>query len=188
MDKQLTYWFWESELSEIECQQIINFHFNESNSKQGVLRGRDGKMGLDPERRITLVSWVAFGNPIFSKIHDYISTANKDAGWNYDITGMEDVQIGKYQESGHYCWHADIGPPCEQNFQRKLSCSVQLSDENTYEGGDLIFQDAGGDKYTAPRKQGSIVVFPSTLRHKVTPVTSGTRFSAVAWMRGPAFK
>lgn len=151
-------------------------------------RDRDGKMTIDEDRRKTTINWVKPGSPIFDAIYYYISEANKSAKWNYDISGMEDVQIGMYQDGGHYIWHADIDPPCAENFQRKLSCSVQLSDENMYEGGDLILQDANGDKYTAPRKQGSIVVFPSTLRHKVTPVTSGTRFSAVAWMRGPAFK
>jgi PKHD-type hydroxylase len=81
-----------------------------------------------------------------------------------------------------------MDPPCAENFQRKLSCSVQLSDENDYEGGDLLFQPGSDKEIIVPKKQGSIIVFSSMLRHKVAPVTSGTRYSAVAWMRGPAFK
>ena len=188
MAKQSSFWFWEAELSPQECQSIIDFSFSDEKSSEGMARNKEGEMSVDFDRRKTRVNWAGPNTPVFKTIYDYIASANKQAGWNYDISGMEDVQIGKYQDGGHYTWHADIDPPCDQNFQRKLSCSVQLSDENTYEGGDLVFQDSGGDEYTACRKQGSIVVFPSTLRHKVTPITSGTRFSAVAWMRGPAFK
>jgi PKHD-type hydroxylase len=84
----------------------------------------------------------------------------------------------------------DTFAPDEGNFQRKLSCSVQLTDPDTYEGGDLILQTGKNetDRHTFTRKRGSVIVFPSMVYHKVTPVTSGTRFSAVAWMRGQAFK
>ena len=34
-------------------------------------------------------------------------------------------------------------------------------------------------------QQGSILVFPSQLEHRVWEVTSGTRFSLVAWIGGP---
>jgi PKHD-type hydroxylase len=37
-------------------------------------------------------------------------------------------------------------------------------------------------------KQGSIVVFPSFIEHKVTPVTKGVRYTAVTWANGPSFR
>ena len=36
-------------------------------------------------------------------------------------------------------------------------------------------------------KQGSFIMFPSYMKHRVTPVTSGTRYSAVTWAYGPSF-
>ena len=38
------------------------------------------------------------------------------------------------------------------------------------------------------KQQGTVFVFPSTLRHQVTPVTSGVRKSLVAWVEGPKWK
>ena len=36
--------------------------------------------------------------------------------------------------------------------------------------------------------RGSIVVFPSYMWHRVTPITRGTRHSLVQWNSGPPFK
>ena len=36
-------------------------------------------------------------------------------------------------------------------------------------------------------KEGSIIVFPSFINHRVAPVTKGTRYSLVAWFVGPPF-
>ena len=185
---QPTYWFWEGAIPSEICQDIIREHFSDKEALYAKVRTADQDLFLSKKKRKTSITWALQGSLVFDILYRHIQSANDLGEWHYDITGMEDVQIGKYTNRGHYDWHNDIDQPCKDRFQRKLSCSLQLSEEDSYEGGDLILQKASGDEYTAPRKQGSIVVFPSILRHKVTPVTSGTRFSAVAWMRGPAFK
>ena len=38
------------------------------------------------------------------------------------------------------------------------------------------------------KNQGTIIVFPSFIRHRVNPVTKGIRYSLVNWFEGPAFK
>jgi PKHD-type hydroxylase len=76
---------------------------------------------------------------------------------------------------------------------RKLSVTVSLNDPNEYEGGNLQF-DLGPhrpDQYHTCleiRPKGSVIVFPSHVHHQVTPVTSGTRYSLVAWSLGAPFK
>ena len=37
-------------------------------------------------------------------------------------------------------------------------------------------------------KKGSVIVFPSFHRHRVTPVTSGIRHSLVTWVEGPHWR
>jgi PKHD-type hydroxylase len=76
---------------------------------------------------------------------------------------------------------------------RKLSCTLNLADSDSYEGGNLMFdfgQHAQTQFYECKeiRSQGSIVVFPSFIDHCVTPVTKGTRYSLVNWMVGRPFK
>ena len=66
---------------------------------------------------------------------------------------------------------------------RKLSMSLQLSDEKSYDGGDLIlYYDQ--QKYPTPKSKGTIIVFDSRITHEVTPVTRGERYSLVKWIHG----
>jgi PKHD-type hydroxylase len=69
-----------------------------------------------------------------------------------------------------------------------LSISVQLSDPSEYEGGDLQFSLYGDRTVIAEKEQGTMVIFPSYMRHRVTPVTRGTRRSLVTWITGPPFR
>jgi len=80
---------------------------------------------------------------------------------------------------------------------RKISVTVNLSDPVDYEGGDLWLTKHPQDSriseletFTNPnfRDKGAVVVFPSWVRHRVTPVTRGTRYSAVAWFNGPPIR
>ena len=73
---------------------------------------------------------------------------------------------------------------------RKLSMVIQLSDPKDYEGG--ILEIHANEHYPPPpdelKRRGTIVVFPSFLRHRVIPVTKGVRYSLVAWIEGPHFR
>jgi len=76
---------------------------------------------------------------------------------------------------------------------RKISATINLNLPGEYEGGNLKFDfgDHTTDRYhevTEIRPQGSIIVFPSFLKHQVTPVTKGTRYSLVAWTVGRPFR
>lgn len=186
------YWFWESEIKEEYLDKWIAEHFTEDKMKKATINtdSEKGEYGLDEKIRKTEIVWIEPGTEIFDTIYNYIVSANANAGWNFEITGMENVQLGRYTDGGFYDWHMDTFAPDEGNYQRKLSCVVQMTDPDEYEGGDLILKTGKNDTdvHTFTRKRGSVIVFPSMVYHKVTPVTKGTRFSAVAWMRGQAFK
>ena len=185
---QSQFWQWEASIDPEFCDSFIEQHFKHAEKIEGAVRTIDNTFDVNEKKRKTNLAWAEVGTEIFDTVFDYITSANESAGWNYDITGMEPVQLGEYTDGGHYVWHTDMDNPCMEGYQRKLSCSVQLSDPDTYEGGDLILEDSRGYEFTAPRQKGSVIVFPSFLKHKVTPVTKGVRYSAVGWMRGPAFR
>jgi PKHD-type hydroxylase len=184
-----SYWFWESEIKPEVCDKWINEYFTNGKIEEATVGNGKGGYVTKNETRITDIVWIKPGTEIFDTIFNYVQSANKAAGWNFGTHGMEDVQLGRYADGGHYDWHIDSFPPDDGNWQRKLSCSILLSDPDTYEGGDLIFKlDANGTTETVTRKQGTVVVFPSYMAHMVTPVTKGERYSAVAWMKGQAFR
>ena len=63
-----------------------------------------------------------------------------------------------------------------------LSAIFFLNDD--YEGGELTFKNTFDDTVEeVEKKAGSIVIWPSNFLfpHAVKPVTSGERFTVVAW-------
>ena len=53
------------------------------------------------------------------------------------------MQFTEYSaaEQGHYDWHHDVCWRGQSGQDRKLSSAVQLSDSESYEGGDFEFED-----------------------------------------------
>jgi PKHD-type hydroxylase len=123
---------------------------------------------------------------IYLKIFHFIHKINIDT-FKFNLTEIENcLQYTEYDESyqGYYDWHMDVG--LDQHSNRKLSLSIQLSDSSEYEGGELQI-NTGGNTSICDKSKGSIIVFPSFLLHRVTPVTKGTRRSLVLWVTGPPF-
>jgi len=123
---------------------------------------------------------------VYEKICQYAKQAN-DKLWKFNLYSLIDsIQYTVYYEGGgHYDWHVDIGPNTINH--RKVSITIQLSDPNEYEGGDLEIW-TGGDFKTIERKQGCAIIFPSFLMHRITPITKGIRKSLVLWVGGGAYK
>lgn len=124
---------------------------------------------------------------IYDKLTYYIRIANEK--YNFDLSLIKDdiqFSVYSYKDQGHYEWHDDILVD-DIETMRKLSISVQLSDENDYEGGNLELI-VPPNTIIAPKKKGTIIVFPSFLVHRVTPVTKGKRISLVLWIDGPHFR
>ena len=119
---------------------------------------------------------------------NYAVEANREL-WDFDlISAIELIQYTEYyaSEGGHYDWHQDIGPGV--GSLRKVSLTVQLSDSDEYEGGDLEIWQGGQSIVQAPRGAGNVVIFPSYMMHRVKKVTKGTRKSFVLWVGGQHYK
>lgn len=112
---------------------------------------------------------------------------------NFDIGYINDIQFtiyhGREEGGDKYDWHYDVNFDNNYPFDRKLSFVLQLVDGHEYEGGNFEFQDPYPiiDPNNIKGK-GTVIVFPSFIPHRVTPVTAGTRISLVSWVEGPKFK
>ena len=65
-----------------------------------------------------------------------------------------------------------------------LKTLINLS-EKEYEGGDLYIWWGEPLHVKEFSKPGSVLVFPSFMAHKVTPVTKGERITLAIWKKGP---
>jgi PKHD-type hydroxylase len=63
-----------------------------------------------------------------------------------------------------------------------LSFTLFLSEPDQYEGGDLVLEDPGGES-AVRLPAGHALVYPSSLLHRVEPVTGGERLVAVGWIQ-----
>jgi PKHD-type hydroxylase len=179
-----TYWRWQKILPKEFCDYIVK-SIDWEEAKDAIVGAGEGS--IDKKIRFSQVSWADQFSVIGCIAQSYAVAANRYAGWNYDMTHFERVQQTKYTEGGHYSWHKDTYNPDEANQQRKLSVCILLNDPKEFEGGKFQFKDLS-DEDNLLDEQGTILVFPSFIEHRVTPIVSGTRYSAVAWAVGNAFR
>jgi hypothetical protein len=82
----------------------------------------------------------------------------------------------KYGNNDKFDWHVDDG----KRYPRTFSVSAYLNDD--YEGGEIEFKNFG---ISYKPMAGDIIFFSASFpyKHRVKPVTSGTRYAIVNWYR-----
>lgn len=125
---------------------------------------------------------------VMERMMRLVSQANHQA-FDFALSDFgESPQVARYdaQRQGHFDWHSDIGSG-PWAAKRKLTIVVQLSDPAAYEGGTLELRP-DSNIHSPAREQGTAILFPSFVLHRVSPVTLGTRWSLTLWSHGPAFR
>jgi len=188
-----TYYYFETDIPK-EVIDSIEKEFTDENSFQLGSIGFGPAGRIDTNIRNSHVKFKPQSHWIAGFIWNYVQLAN-NANFKYDITEIETCQLSKYNIGQFYTWHVDediYSMPNENvDFQvmRKLSYSLQLSDYDEYEGGNLQLLDpVTGKILHIERKRGNLVIFDSRTKHRVTKVTKGERKSLVGWVRGPRWK
>lgn len=123
---------------------------------------------------------------IFQLVFNIVTDANTKH-WGFDLSGCNSIQYTLYEDNGdHYNWHTDLFFNEALSEMRKLSVIVPLTDPSEYQGGE--FQIRLSKEITIPQPLGTIIMFPSFVPHRITPLISGRRESLVFWFVGPKFK
>jgi PKHD-type hydroxylase len=180
LDQVNLYAFWNNAFSKEECQKIINIA-----KDKGLIKG---KTRGESDVRDSKVSWLYSVDNIdwvFRRVTDITLNLN-ERFFKFDLFGLnQGFQFTNYEApSGKYGKHVDRGT---NTTVRKLSISIQLTNPEEYEGGELKLYDS--EKETVMDKtQGTLIIFPSYVLHEVMPVTKGERNSLVTWVTGKQFK
>lgn len=173
--------YWEQAFSKEECERIIEI------GRDRTLRQATTRGGIDDVRK-SEVAWLYPSDDLdwaYRRMTDIIMDLNSRF-FRFDLFGAtEGFQFTTYTApGGKYGRHIDSAPG---TLIRKLSFTVQLSEPDAYEGGDLCLY-LGEQPEVMKRDQGYVALFPSYVLHEVTPVTQGTRYSLVSWITGRPFK
>jgi len=130
-------------------------------------------------------------NFLFDRLWNLAIRAN-DEFFDFHISRLNFLQFATYDETnnGEYKSHHDVfWLNDDPKYHRKLSCTVQLSDPSTYEGGNFeLYNTRQEIDIDNRRSQGTVIFFPSFYMHAVTPVTKGKRYSLVCWFEGPKWR
>jgi len=198
------YWHFPQALTTNELNYLREVaHRALQNPKLGI------HMGDNSDKRRSDIAWTTDTRTL-QIATSLIYEANRNAGWQFDINYPEHAQLTHYDIDGEYDWHKDGNqdvhaarqwtdqPPDPMPLNqtqtpelvgqvRKLSLTINLTEEHAYQGGALELQiDEATHIITGP--PGSATVFPSWTSHRITPITQGSRQSLVLWMNGPPIR
>ncbi len=89
-------------------------------------------------------------------------------------------------QTNHYGFHVDnamrMMPDGSGYVRADVSATLFLSEPDEYEGGELMIEDTFG-RHAFKLKAGSMVVYPSSSVHQVTPVTKGARVACFMFIQ-----
>lgn len=169
-----------------ECQQIINLGHSKDKIQAQVSMNNQN-VDIESVRK-SQIAWLNVDEDskwIYQRIADAVIQTNQRY-FNFDLYGfIDDLQFTEYTApDSNYNLHVDT---IYGGVTRKLSVVVQLTDPAGYQGGDLELH-VGTTPQLMTKQQGTLIVFPSYILHRVAPVTQGTRHSLVGWTSGPQLK
>ncbi len=173
-----------------ECRQIIDMVLAREQRHSALVHQEQSVTSLTDVRKGD-VCWLDPDQKDYHWIYERCSAAVAQVNhfdWRFDLDFIDPLQFTCYDSTGdHFDWHIDNAQNYQGTTYRKLSFSIQLSHESSYEGGNLEILTAR-DPITLPREQGTFMAFPSFMLHRVQPITRGQRYSLVGWCTGPQLR
>ena len=160
----------ENFLSKDECEFILN-----RCKEELELTIAKVKNGNSNERKSS-VAWVDNLGDVNERLKNILRSRFNLNGM--EVTGLGPFQFTEYKEGEFYGWHTDRD---STTFKDRFASTVIQLNEG-YDGGVLEIKDTKNNLIPLKQKTGNLYVFDSNLRHRVTPVDNGTRYSLVNWV------
>lgn len=94
--------------------------------------------------------------------------------------------FNRYQGGQNFGTHVDNAirqvKGTEHRVRTDLSATLFLSEPTEYDGGELVIEDNYGVQ-RIKLAAGSLILYPASSLHHVTPVTSGARLASFFWIQ-----
>ena len=117
--------------------------------------------------------------------HKIYSANNYHFGYNlYEINSFDNFLHTEYnsKNKGEYEWHVDASN--NHVYDVKLTMLINTSLDK-YEGGDFLVFLGRPILIKDFQNPGDVIIFKSSIYHKVTPLTKGSRSSLAFFLTGP---
>ena len=178
------YYYFDKLLSNEKCS-LISQKMREHSNSNIVERAASHT----PKRSNVLMTEWRHVKEELSEIEDLIQQVNQNvfAFDIYNFCNSDIINLNHYdsKDKGEYSWHCD--GTMNELFDFKLTVVLNISNQ-PYTGGHLEIFDQRPMRMESMDNPGSVIMFPSYLQHRVTPVTSGQRTSLSMWIKGPLLR
>jgi hypothetical protein len=128
--------------------------------------------------------FVVQGNSITAFTQRIFQSANRMA-FGFDIQTISDMHYLEHKKEMD--WKADLEWYSQLYYDKKLNLIVQMSRPDDYEGGDFELEGVNLN-FPQLRDRGTMIVFPSFMKYRITEVTKGVRKTYRSWMEGPRWR
>ncbi len=165
-------------LKESEIAQIETLTTN-ANFVDGKLTARMAAKNVKSNLQIDAA------NDVLKEIQSILNTAIQSSPlFNIAVLpkSVYPFVISKYNTGKYYGWHVDSPIMGNPTIRTDLAMTIFLSDPATYEGGELLIQQAGNISSFKPAK-GDAILYPCQYLHCVNEIKSGERLAAVTWIQ-----
>jgi len=199
-------------LTDDQCQRLVQLGSTLQETQAKVLNSREVLAGHKTSMKDTEMysevrktKLLAYDHdPLVREVGFYVNQLVNDYLQiiPVDINPQPNIQFAKYDTVGDkFDWHNDdsfdertwdLKHQIEKNnhkwHYRKITAICQISDPNDYQGCDLEFKHHKHEDDNPYRERGTVLIFPSFMFHRVTPLLSGTRYSLTYWYQGPIWR
>jgi PKHD-type hydroxylase len=94
--------------------------------------------------------------------------------------------FNRYQGGENFGTHVDnavrVHAPSAFRVRSDLSATLFLADPDSYQGGELVVEDALG-AHSVKLPAGHLLLYPASSLHRVEPVTAGARIAGFFWVQ-----
>jgi predicted 2-oxoglutarate/Fe(II)-dependent dioxygenase YbiX len=162
----------ENFLTEEECSQIIKS--NETQLKHTNLVTETNHTPYNTSKRESLTTYTDV-DTLEEKVTSIVSQDYEGLRINIPVERLP-FELIKYEIGHHFEWHTDVVN--KKRTREVVSCIIFLN--NQYKGGNLLIKE-GNVTHIITKKTGTLCIFPSKYRHKVTKVEAGDRYTLCCW-------
>jgi len=176
-----TYTFIPNFLSKKECDEILNFSFDNLELTAAEIIN-DKVDGIDNNVRKSNIVFY----PYYKKFPFLLEKITKLLKENIDVKGFDldyehsQFQFTEYHTGDFFNWHVDVYGDKITEFKRYCSIVIQLNED--YDNGDLEIKTTDNKTLQIEKGAGNLIIFLSSMEHRVTTITNGDRYTLVNWV------
>ena len=171
-------------LTEEECKLLLSFSLENLHLEPSeIMKDSSDKHIISKSRKSTHQFYPYYKEFPFllEKINDVVGRYVQVKGYDLEYK-KEPHQFTQYKVGDYFNWHSDSNYDSKELTVANRYCSIVIQLNDEYTDGNLELKIPDNEDITVEKGRGNLSIFLSELKHRVTPVTFGVRYTLVNWI------